>query len=62
MQNLPIQSLPAVPHLVFGIFNLAIPDLIFWIAVIVAFVAGCWARMPKFMEHGHAAHEAKDER
>ncbi len=53
MRNLTIETLPAVPHIVFGIFNLAIPDLIFWVAVVLAFFAGCWARMPKFMAHGN---------
>lgn len=52
MQNLAIETLPVVPHIVFGIFDLAIPDLIFWVAVIVAFFAGCWARIPNFMTHG----------
>lgn len=49
MQNLIIETLPVVPHVVFGIFDLAIPDLIFWVAVIFAFFAGCWARIPNFM-------------
>lgn len=44
-----------MPHVVFGIFDLAIPDLIFWVAVIVVFSAGCWARMPNFMTHGDGA-------
>jgi len=52
MQNLTIETLPAVPHIVFGLFNLAVPDLIFWVAVVLVFFAGCWARMPKFMAHG----------
>jgi len=52
MQNLTIETLPTVPHLVFGIFNLAIPNLLFWVAVILVFFVGCWARMPKFMAHG----------
>ncbi len=55
MQNLTVENLPAVPHVVFGVFNLAVPDLLFWIAVIVVFFVGCWARMPKFMEHGSSA-------
>lgn len=55
MQNLIIETLPVVPHIVFGIFDLAIPDLIFWVAVLFAFFAGCWARMPNFMTHGDGA-------
>ena len=54
MQKLTIETLPVVPHIVFGIFNLAIPNLIFWVAVIVVFFAGCWARIPNFMTHDAA--------
>lgn len=52
MQDLTIQTLPAVPHIVFGIFNLAVPNLIIWCVAIVSFFVGCWARMPNFMERG----------
>lgn len=55
MQDLNLETLPAVPHIVFGIFNLAIPNLIFWLAVVVIFFAGCWARIPKFLTHGTTA-------
>ena len=41
MQNLIIETLPAVPHVVLDIFSLAIPNLIFWVAVIFVFFAGC---------------------
>ena len=57
MQNLTIETLPVVPHIVFGIFNQAIPNLIFWVAVSVAFFAGCWARMPNFMAHGDVSQD-----
>lgn len=60
MQKLPIETFPAAPHVVFGIFNLTTPDIYFWIAVIVVFFLGCWARMPKFMEHGHTARGGKE--
>lgn len=52
MGTLTIETLPAVPHVVFGMFNLGIPNIIFWVAVIVVFFVGTRARMPKFMEHG----------
>ncbi len=55
MQNLTIETLPAVPPLVFGIFNLAIPNLIFWLAVAVVFFAACCARIPNFMTHDATA-------
>jgi hypothetical protein len=54
MSSLAIESLPAVPHVVFGIFNLSIPNIIFWAVVIISFFLGCWARIPSFMEHGRA--------
>jgi hypothetical protein len=47
---LPPEALPAVPHIVFSFFNLAIPNLIAWGAVIVLFVAASWARLPRFFE------------
>jgi hypothetical protein len=47
---LPPEALPAVPHIVFSFFNLAIPDLIALVVVIVLFVAAIWARLPRFFE------------
>jgi hypothetical protein len=47
---LPPELLSPVPHVTFGIFNLAIPDIIAWITVIVIFVAAAWVRLPKFLE------------
>ena len=47
---LPPELLSPVQHITFGIFNLAIPDIIAWIAVIVIFVAAAWVRLPKFFE------------
>ena len=41
---LPPEALPAVPHIVFSFFNLAVPDLIALV------VAGIWARLPRFFE------------
>lgn len=50
MQPLPAQMLPAVRHVNFGIFDLALPDIVAWILVfaIVLIVAGM--RLPKFFE------------
>lgn len=50
MEQLPTQLLPAVPHITFGIFNLAIPNLIAWSIIIVIFFVAAWARLPKFFE------------
>ncbi len=44
------ELLPTVPHITFGIFNLAIPNIIAWLTVIVIFVAAVWVRLPKFLE------------
>ncbi len=46
---LPAQTLPAVPHFTFGIFNLAVPNLIEWFIGIVLFFALAWLRLPRFV-------------
>jgi hypothetical protein len=48
--NLSIFSDHSVPHVAFGWFNLAWPNIAFWIAVIVLFAIFTWARIPLFME------------
>lgn len=50
MSSLTLQTLPAVHHVLFGIFNLAVPNIIFWAIVVVLFAASAWARLPKFIE------------
>ncbi|GBE15513.1 hypothetical protein BMS3Abin14_01579 [bacterium BMS3Abin14] len=52
MGDLPIQMLPAVPHIILGVFSLAIPNLVFWLLVIVLFFLAAWARLPKAFEPG----------
>jgi hypothetical protein len=47
---LPPELMPAVPHITFGIFNLAIPNLIMGFAMIGIFVVAAWARLPRFFE------------
>ncbi len=47
---LPAQMLPAVPHIAFGIFNLAIPNIIAWLTLVVIFFVAAWARLPRFFE------------
>ncbi len=49
MELLPPQLLPAVPHVRFGLFNLAIPDIIAWGVVIVLVAVGAWARLPRVL-------------
>jgi hypothetical protein len=47
---LPTQLLPAVPHIEFSIFNLAIPNIAAWAALIFAFGAAAWLRLPRIFE------------
>ncbi len=50
MQELPPQLLPAVPHISFSIFNLAIPNILAWITVIGLVLIAAWARLPRLFE------------
>ncbi len=52
MQPLPPQMLPAVPHVSFGIFDFAIPDIVAWLAVFALVLAAAWIRLPGFFTHG----------
>ena len=59
MGPLTTQSLPAVPHVVFGIFNLAIPNIIAWTLLVMVFVVSAWLRLPSSGAHAvgdHADH------
>ncbi len=47
MDELPTLMLPAVPHVTFLIFNLAIPNIIAWATVFIVFGIAAWLRMPK---------------
>ena len=50
MDVLPTQLLPAVPHIQFSVFNLAIPNIAAWGALIIAFGAAVWLRLPRIFE------------
>lgn len=50
MLSLPTQLLPAVPHLAFGVFDLALPNLVAWVVIDVAFFFAAWVRLPGFLE------------
>jgi hypothetical protein len=52
MEPLPPQLLPVVPYLKFGIFDLAVPNIMAWLAVIVLLFIGAWVRLPKIFEPG----------
>lgn len=55
---LPTQQLLAVPHLIFGIFNLSIPNIIMWVIVIGGFFLAAWLRLPKIFEGREDSHES----
>jgi len=57
MEPLTTQSLPAVPHVVFGIFNLAIPNIVAWAVLVMVFVVSAWLRLPSFGAQGAGGHE-----
>lgn len=50
MGMLPPEMLPAVPHVVFGVFNLAIPNIIVWLVAIGILFLAAWARLPRVFE------------
>lgn len=50
MDHLAILSRNPVPHVAFGWFNLAWPNIAFWIAAIAVFILFARARMPSIME------------
>jgi hypothetical protein len=52
MEPLPPEALPTVPHIVSGIFNLAIPNIIVVAVLVFAFAFAAWARLPEVIEPG----------
>jgi hypothetical protein len=48
--ELPAQLLAAVPHITFSIFNIALPNLIVILLLIVIFCVAVWARLPRIFE------------
>ncbi len=50
MEALPPEALRAVPHIVFSVFDLAIPNIIVWAVVIFIFIVAAWLRLPKIFE------------
>lgn len=57
METLNIMSAPSASHIQFGIFNLVLPDIAFWLAVIIIFAVFIWARIPLAMESDRASRE-----
>ena len=50
MGALPPETLQAVSHVSFGVFNLSVPDIIAWSALIVVFCIGAWLRLPRIFQ------------
>lgn len=50
MHPLPSQLLPAVPHVVLGIFDLALPNLVAWALIDGTLLAASWLRLPRWLE------------
>jgi hypothetical protein len=50
MQSLPTQLLPAVPHVAFSVFDLALPNIVAWAAIDLALLFAAWFRIPAFLE------------
>ena len=50
MPPLPPETLPIVPYFTFFVFNIAIPNLIAVIVIIIVFFIAVWARIPKIFE------------
>jgi len=52
VQLLPPQTLPAVPHVSFSVFHLAIPNIVAWVLVFVIVLIAAWMRLPKIFDSG----------
>jgi len=50
VQLLPPQTLPAVPHVSFGVFHLAIPNIVAWGLVFGIVLVAAWMRLPKIFD------------
>jgi hypothetical protein len=50
MNPLPPEMLPPVQHVIFGIFNLAVPNILAWIIVVMVLFIAAWVRLPKIFE------------
>jgi hypothetical protein len=50
MELLPSELLPAVPHIHFSIFNLAIPNIAAWAVLLSVFAVAVWTRLPRIFE------------
>jgi len=60
MDPLPAQMLPAVPHITFGIFNLAVPNIIAWGSIALIFAIALWVRIPNLFKPGPEREESRE--
>ncbi len=59
MELLPTQLLPAVQYVRFGIFDLAIPNIMAWGLVIGILLLAFWIRIPAIFESRESKEEEK---
>jgi hypothetical protein len=52
VQPLPAQALPAVPHVSFSVFHLAIPNIVAWVLIFAIVLVAARLRLPKLFEPG----------
>jgi hypothetical protein len=50
MDQIPTSLMASVPHVVFGIFNLALPNVIVWAGLIAVLGTASWLRIPGIFE------------
>jgi len=62
MDKLAIMAEPVFRHVSFGIFNLAWPDIIFWILVVIVFPVAVWLRIPQTMESDAASRDEETDK
>jgi hypothetical protein len=48
--ELPTQLLASVTHFDFGIFNIALPNIIALFVLVTIFISAAWARLPRIFE------------
>jgi hypothetical protein len=49
MGQISVSLLASVPHVVFGIFDLAVPNIIAWIGLVLMFGIAVWLRLPAWL-------------
>jgi hypothetical protein len=47
MTPLPPETLPTVSYVGFGVFNMAVPNIIAVAVIVIVFFLAAWSRLPK---------------